>query len=122
MNNKFDMTQPEAEARRISSEVRATGMIWADARREAEEAEADADFTECASSKAARCGKVDIGENATVQAVKDWVATDPQVSLARQRARDAKWDASKAEVAYRAAEGDREIFKGLLYASSRVDK
>lgn len=121
MNQKFDMTQPEAEARRISMAVRIAGNDWADAKREAEEAESDCDFTQAAASKGARCGKIEIGESPTVQAVKDWVATDPQVELARQKASDAKWKAHKAELAYKAEEGDREMFKGLLYAKSRTE-
>ena len=122
MSRNFDMTQPETEAAAISSETRATGREWADARRNAEEAESLADFTAAAASKAARCGKVGIGEAATVQAVKDYVETDATVAKAREEARDARWLAHKAELAFKAAEGDREMFKGLLYASSRVDK
>lgn len=122
MDRKFDMTQPEAEAASISREVRAAGAVWADAKRNAEEAESLADFTASAASKAARCGKVEIGESPTVQAVKDYVETDPKVAEARAQARDAKWSAMKAEMAFKAAEGDREMFKGLLYASSRVDR
>lgn len=121
MNQKFDMTQPEAEARRISFAVRLAGEAWADAKKEAGECEADYDFTLAAATKAARCGKVEIGENPTVQAVKDWVASDPKVELARQKASDAKWKAHKAELAYKAEEGDREMFKGLLYAKSRTE-
>lgn len=121
MNDRFDMTQPEAEARRVSSEVRQTGMTWADAKHEADECEADAEFREAAASKAARCGKIEIGETPTVQAVKDWVATDPSVERARMAHREAKWAAHKAELAFKAAEGDREMFKGLLYAKSRSE-
>lgn len=121
MNQKFDMTQPEAEARRVSSAVRSAGGDWADARREAEQCELDYDFTVAAASKAARSGKVDIGESATVQAVKDWITTEPKVEMARLKFMDAKWKAHKAELAFKAEEGDREMFKGLLYAKSRTE-
>ena len=119
---EFDMQQPEMMARMISQRLRETGMAYAEAKRLADEAKNFAKREEKLVAIAVRKGKIDIGEiNRTEQAVKDYAATCPQVEKAEMEEEDAVYKAHKAEIAYDCAKSDRDLLKGLLFHSGRME-
>jgi hypothetical protein len=121
MSMEFDMTQPEAMARIVSRQLRETGMAYADAKRIADEDKNFAKREPKLVAIAVRKGKVDIGEKLTEQAVKDYAATCPQVEQAEMLEEDAVYKAHKAEIAYDCAKSDRDLLKGLLFHSGRME-
>lgn len=118
---EFDMTQPEEMARQVSRELRRAGKAYADAKRAADEAKNIAKREPKLVSIAVRKGRIDIGEKATEQAVKDYAATCPQVEKAEMEEEEAAYAAHKAEIDWENAKSDRDLLKGLLYQSGRVE-
>jgi len=121
MATEFDMQQPELMARLISRQLRETGAAFAEAKRLADEAKNFAKREQKLVAIAVRKGKVDIEEKATEQAVKDYAATCPQVEKAEMEEEKAVYEAHKAEIAYDCAKSDRDLLKGLLFHSGRME-
>ena len=121
MVTEFDMTRPEEMARIISRNLRDTGMAYAEAKRKADEARNIAKMEPKLVSIAVRKGRIDIGEKPTEQAVKDYAATCPQVEKADMDEEKAVYEAHKAEIAWECAKSDRDLLKGLLFHSGRVE-
>ena len=121
MSMDFDMTMPEEMARIVSRQLRETGMAYAEAKRKADEAKNRAKLEPKLVAIAVRKGRVDIGEKLTEQAVKDYAATCPQVELAEMAEEQAVYEAHKAEIAYDCAKSDRDLLKGLLFHSGRME-
>jgi uncharacterized protein YfiM (DUF2279 family) len=119
--SEFDMSQPELMARQISRQLRETGMAYAEAKRIADDAKNHAKLETKLVAIAVRKGKIDIGEKATEQAVKDFVATCPQVAKAEMEEEDAVYKAHKAEIAYECTKADKDLLKGLLFHSGRME-
>lgn len=121
MSMTFDMTRPEEMARLVRADLRASGKAYAETRAKADDAKDAAKKEPKLVSIAVRKGKIDIGEKATEQAVKDFVATCPQVERLEMIASAAEHEARVAEVAWECAKSDRDLLKGLLYHSGRMD-
>jgi len=121
MATEFDMTMPEEMARQVSRELRETGCAFAEAKRRAEEAKNISKREPKLVAIAVRKGKIDIGEKPTEQAVKDYAATCPQVEKAEMDEEDAVYRAHKAEIAWECAKSDRDLLKGLLFHSGRME-
>lgn len=121
MSMDFDMTQPEQMARLVRRDLRASGAAFAEAKHAADEAKDIAKKEPKLVAIAVRKGEIDIGEKPTEQAVKDFAATCPQVELAEMKAAEAEYQAHKAEIAYDCAKSDRDILKGLLFHSGRME-
>ena len=121
MDVNFDMTQPEEMARRVRADLRSAGKAYAETRAAADDAKDAAKKEPKLVSIAVRKGKIDIGEKPTEQAVKDFVATCPQVERLEMIASEAEHKARMAEVAWECAKSDRDLLKGLLYHSGRVE-
>lgn len=121
MQTEFDMTMPEEMARRVSRELRVTGSAFAEAKRKADEAKNISKREPKLVAIAIRKGRIDIGEKPTEQAVKDYAATCPQVEKAEMEEEDAVYQAHKAEIAWECAKSDRDLLKGLLFHSGRVE-
>jgi len=122
MSMNFDMTMPEDMARQVSRQLRETGMAYAEAKRIADEAKNFAKREEKLVAIAVRKGRIDIGEiNRTEQAVKDYAATCPQVEFAEMAEEKAVYEAHKAEIAYDCAKADKDLLKGLLFHSGRME-
>lgn len=119
--NEFDLTRPEEMARIISLDLRASGKAYAETRAAADDAKDAAKKEPKLVSIAARTGRINIGEKPTEQAVKDYVATCPQVERLEMLASAAENKARMAEVAWECAKSDRDLLKGLLYHSGRVE-
>lgn len=117
----FDLTQPEEMARIVSRNLRETGMAYAEAKRIADEAKNLAKMEARMVAIAVRKSKIDIGEKATEQAVKDYVATCPQVTRAEMDEEKATYEAHKAEILYECAKADKDLLKGLLFRSGRME-
>jgi hypothetical protein len=117
----FDMTQPEEMARLVSRQLRETGAAFAEAKRIADEAKSFAKREQKLVAIAVRKGKIDIGERLTEQAVKDYAATCPQVEKAEMDEEAAVYQAHKAEIAWECAKSDRDLLKGLLFHSGRME-
>jgi len=117
----FDMTRPEEMAKIISRRLYDSGMAYADAKRKADEAKNRAKLEPKLVAIAVRKGRIDIGEKLTEQAVKDFAATCPQVEKADMDEETAVYEAHKAEIAWESAKSDRDLLKGLLYNSGRVE-
>ena len=118
---EFDMTMPEEMARIISKNLRETGMAYADAKHKADEAKNRAKLEPKIIAIAVRKGKIDIGEKPTEQAVKDYAATCPLVERAEMEEEQAVYEAHKAEIAWECARSDRDLLKGLLFHSGRME-
>lgn len=121
MTMEFDMTRPEEMARIISRELRVTGSAFAEAKRKADEAKNISKREPKLVAIAIRKGRIDIGEKPTEQAVKDYAATCPQVEKAEMVEEDAVYQAHKAEIAWECAKSDRDLLKGLLFHSGRME-
>ena len=121
MQTEFDMSMPEEMARRVSRELRITGSEFAEAKRKADEAKNISKREPKLVAIAIRKGRIDIGEKPTEQAVKDYAATCPQVEKAEMVEEDAVYQAHKAEIAWECAKSDRDLLKGLLFHSGRVE-
>ena len=121
MATEFDMTMPEEMARRVSRDLRETGAAFAEAKRRAEEAKNIAKREPKLVAIAVRKREIDIGEKPTEQAVKDFAATCPQVELAEMNEEAAVYAAHKAEIAWECAKSDRDLLKGLLFHSGRME-
>jgi len=117
----FDMTRPEEMARIISRRLLETGEAYADAKHKADEAKTRAKLEPKLVAIAVRKGKIDIGEKLTEQAVKDFAATCPQVELAEMIEESEVYKAHKAEIAYDCAKADKDLLKGLLFHSGRME-
>ena len=117
----FDLTRPEEMAKIVSRRLYEAGMAYADAKHKADEAKNRAKLEPKLVAIAVRKGKIDIGEKLTEQAVKDFAATCPQVELAEMTEEAAVYEAHKAEIAWEVVRSDRDLLKGLLYNSGRVD-
>lgn len=118
---EFDMTQSELMARIVSRNLRDSGMAYAEKKRLADEAKNIAKREPKLVAIAVRKGRVDIGEKPTEQAVKDYAATCPQVEKAEMDEEKAVYEAHKAEIAYECAKSDRDLLKGLLFHSGRME-
>lgn len=118
---EFDMTQSELMARIVSRNLRDTGMAYAEAKRAADEAKNISRREPKLVAIAVLKGNVNIGEKPTEQAVKDYAATCPQVEKAEMDEEKAVYDAHKAEIAWECAKSDRDLLKGLLFQSGRID-
>lgn len=118
---EFDLTQPEEMARIVSRDLRASGAAFADAKAKADAAKNFCKREPKLVAIAVRKGRIDIGEKATEQAVKDYAATCPQVEQAEIDEEDAVYAAHKAEIAYDCAKSDRDLLKGLLFHSGRME-
>ena len=121
MATEFDMTRPEEMARLISRNLRDSGMAYAEKKRIADEAKNLAKMEARMVAIAVRKGKIDIGEKPTEQAVKDFTATCPQVTSAEMAEEKAAYEAHKAEIVWECAKSDRDLLKGLLFHSGRVE-
>lgn len=121
MHAEFDMTRPEEMCRLASRAMRETGRAHADARRAADDAERDAKLEAKAASIAARRKDIDIGENPTADAVKDFAATCAPVVAAETASAKAAHRERLAEVDWKCACADVELLKGLLFHSGRRD-
>ena len=121
MSMDFDMTMSEEMARIVSRQLRETGMAFAEAKRKADEAKNRAKLEPKLVAIAVRKGRIDIGEKLTEQAVKDYAATCPQVEMAEMAEETAVYEAHKAEIAYDCAKSDRDLLKGLLFHSGRME-
>lgn len=117
----FDMTRPEEMARIVSRDLRASAKAYAEAKKAADDAKDAAKKEPRLVSIAVRTGRVNIGEKATEQAVKDYVATCPQVERMEMLASEAEHKARMAELAWECAKSDRDLLKGLLFHSGRVE-
>ena len=120
-NMNFDMTMPESMARIVSNNLRETGAAFAEAKRIADEAKNFAKREQKLVAIAVRKGNVSIGEKPTEQSVKDYAATCPQVEKAEMDEEDAVYKAHKAEIAWECAKSDRDLLKGLLFHSGRME-
>lgn len=118
---EFDMTMPEEMARQISRSLRDTGMGYADAKHKADEAKSIAKREPKVIAIAIRKGLINIGEKPTEQAVKDFVGTCPQVEKVEMEEESAAYEAHKAEIAWEIAKSNRDLLKGLLFCSSRIE-
>lgn len=118
---EFDMSQPESMARLVSRNLRDSGMAYADAKHAADEAKNAAKMEPKLIAIAVRKGKIDIGEKLTEQSVKDFVATRPQVEKLEMDEEQAVYMAHKAEIAWECAKSDRDLLKGLLFHSGRME-
>lgn len=118
---EFDMMTPELMARLVSRNLRDSGMAYAEKKRAADEAKNLSKMEAKMVAIAVRKGKIDIGEKTTEQAVKDFVATCSQVTRAEMDEEKATYEAHKAEIAYECAKADKDLLKGLLFCSSRID-
>ena len=121
MSMDFDLTQPEAMARMVSADLRSSAKAYAEAKKAADDAKDAAKKEPRLVSIAARTGRVDIGEKATEQAVKDYAATCPQVERMEMLASEAEHKARMAELAWECAKSDRDFLKGLLFHSGRME-
>ena len=121
MSMEFDMTRPEEMARIVSRNLRDSGMAYADAKRKADEAKTLAKLEPKLVSIAVRKGRIDIGEKLTEQAVKDYAATCPQVQKAEMEEEKASYEAHKAEIAWECARSEKDLLKGLLFHSGRME-
>lgn len=121
MAMEFDMTRPEEMARIISRRLKETGAAYADAKHVADEAKNRAKLEPRLIAIAVRKGQIDIGEKATEQAVKDYVATHPKVEKIEMDEEIAVYEAHKAEIAWECAKSDRDLLKGLLFHSGRME-
>lgn len=117
----FDLTQPEQMAREVSRNLRESGMAYAEKKRTADEAKNISRREPKIVAIAVRKGNVNIGEKATEQAVKDFAATCPQVEQAEMDEEKAVYEAHKAEIAFECAKSDRDLLKGLLFHSGRME-
>lgn len=117
----LDMTQPERTANAIRADLKAYGVPAVHAKHAAEEAKVRANRMAAALRKGARSKKIDIGESPTVEAVKDAVLLDPEVSEAFAEARDLEYVADLREVCFENVKKSAEMFKSLCYLSSRVE-
>ena len=57
----------------------------------------------------------------TEQAIKDYVGTCPQVEKAEMEEEEASYKSHKAEILWEIAKSERDLLKGLLFCSSRID-
>ena len=121
MSMDFDMSQPEQMARLVRADLRSSAKAYAEAKKAADDAKDAAKKEPRMVGIAVRTGKVNIGEKATEQAVKDYVATCPQVERMEMLASEAEHKARMAELAWECAKSDRDLLKGLLYNSGRMD-
>ena len=121
MATEFDMTMPEEMARRVSRDLRETGAAFAEAKAKADAAKNFARREPKLVAIAVRKREIDIGEKPTEQAVKDFAATCPQVELAEMNEEAAVYAAHKAEIAWECAKSDRDLLKGLLFHSGRME-
>lgn len=121
MPTEFDMTRPEEMARIVSLNLHETGSRYAEAKRKADEAKNLSKLEVKLVSIAVRKGRIDIGEKPTEQAVKDFSATCQQVMSAEMEEERAVYEAHKAEIAWECAKSDRDLLKGLLFYSGRME-
>ena len=121
MSMDFDMTRPEEMARLVRADLRASAKAYGEAKKAAAAAKDAAKKEPRLVSIAVRTGRVNIGEKATEQAVKDYVATCPQVERMEMLASEAEHKARMAELAWECAKSDRDLLKGLLFHSGRVE-
>ena len=121
MTMEFDMTRPEEMARIISRNLRESGMAFAEAKRKADDAKDIAKLEPKLVSIAVRKGNIGIGEKPTEQAVKDYAATCARVEMVEAEAAKAVYEAHKAEIAWECAKSDRDLLKGLLFHSGRME-
>lgn len=121
MQMDFNMTMPEEMARLVSRNLRDSGMAYAEKKRTADEAKNLSKMEAKMVAIAVRKGKIDIGEKPTEQAVKDFAATCSQVTRAEMDEEKAVYEAHKAEIAWECAKSDRDLLKGLLFHSGRME-